>query len=107
VSDFIEAPYEPDLPETSARPPRLVALHPVEDPPRRKGKAAAPPCSGPCEACGTQVLTGATRAGTKLMLELGVPCYVVQWTSGTPLPTLAVSMAYPVHRCLPHEKGPL
>jgi hypothetical protein len=98
MHDFIEEPYEPDLPAVSKPPPRLVGLHPTAEAPKRAGKAAAPPCTGPCEACGVQVLQGATATGTRLIVDLTIPCFVPLWTTGTRLPTLAESRAYPVHR---------
>jgi hypothetical protein len=103
LSDFIEEPFEPELPEVSKAPPRLIGLHPTAEPPRKPGKAAAPSCTGPCEGCGVQVLQGATSTGKRLIVDLGIPTYVATWTTGTRLPTLAESRAYPVHRCV--QKG--
>jgi hypothetical protein len=103
MSDFIEPLDEPELPEVSKPPPRLIGLHPTAEPPTRAGKAAAPPCTGPCEACGVQVLQGTTATGTRLAVDLTIPCFVPLWTTGTRTPTLVESRGYPVHRCA--QKG--
>jgi hypothetical protein len=57
-----------------------------------------PAAYGPCPRCGGSILTGVTQAGQQVALDTHIKTYVVLWAE-TPLPTLAESRGYAVHRC--------
>jgi hypothetical protein len=102
-NDFMLEPdeIEPEQPERR-RPVRMVStgLAPTaEVPTTKRGKPDAPPAYAPCPVCGVQVLTGATPAGLRLALDVGIKTYVVDWDRGTPALLLIESRGYPVHRC--------
>jgi hypothetical protein len=79
----------------------LMPLAPTADLPEGLGRSKETPAVyRPCVTCGVLVLRGVTRQGEALLLEPGVPTYVVQWDAGAPQPTLAPSRGYPVHRCV-------
>ena len=100
MPDFTLEPsdIEPERPERRRRG-RLVStgLHPHADLPtsRRKDRA---PVYVPCEACGAQVVTGATASGRRLALDPHVTTYTILWHHEA-APVLQESRAYPVHHC--------
>jgi hypothetical protein len=71
--------------------------------PHQKPTPARPSAMTLC-ACGARVLTGATRTGVSVTVELGIPGYVMVGWSDTGVPQLRESGGYPVHRC-PHQEG--
>ena len=64
-----------------------------------------PPAYAPCPHCGQPVLTGQTRAGACLVLDISQTTYTVIWQKDEALPTLALSRAYPLHWCVPGAIG--
>ena len=68
---------------------------------KRAPKARDPaPAYAPCPACGLMVLTGQTRTGERLALDVHVPTWCVLWNTGEALPVLEQSRGYPVHGCV-------
>jgi len=109
MTDFTLTPDEPELPDASARPLRLVAtgLAPTADiPTARRKTPELPPCYAPCPRCGVDVLTGATREGRVLALDTHTATYTVVWGNGEPQPIFSLSRAYPAHGCTRREGTP-
>lgn len=78
----------------------IPSLPPTADlPPGATRGPQHPPVHGACPRCGVLVLAGRTPQGQTVLVEPGVPTYVVQWDPGAPQPMLYASRGYPVHRC--------
>ena len=85
MTDFTLEPDDLEAPGPARRPqaPRLVTtgLHPTAAVPTTRTKDL-PPAYAPCAACGQPVLTGQTRAGTCLVLDISVQSWCVSWDHG-------------------------
>lgn len=78
----------------------LTHLAPTADIPPTKSTKANPVCDGPCPACGQRVLTGQSRDGTRVVVDLAPQTtYYVTWHKPDEPPLMSESRGYVVHAC--------